>query len=254
MDEKESTDLETGEATTEEKSQEDQNIHEAESTDQAEQQETEEDKDPETQQEESEHKPFSETKTLIIGIVGIIVVIALIGVIAKLIPDNGGLTGSSVINYNGFEFTEIAGSWYFQWQRGDLLFNVPLRFNPLQTEEVPVLGDFNTSMFDRGGVYVTFDPDNDKFTYIALAATELSVNLAQTLDVTPIAGCTKNISETCAKRKIVNCGDKGRRVIYLREQEPTRVIAEGDCLILQGKEFELVRAVDRALYRWLGIQ
>jgi hypothetical protein len=146
--------------------------------------------------------------------------------------------------------------WFFEWQDGGKLFSVPLRFSPYDVENITIEGELNES-FNRNDVYVTFDPDSDDMTYLALGATELAVNMARAIDVRPIAACTKNSTgeeefDFCFGRPIIGCS-AGKSVIYLKTSEKTRLVLLGECIVIEGRGFELLRAIDRLLYQWYGI-
>jgi len=91
--------------------------------------------------------------------------------------------------------------------------------------------------------------------YVALAASELTINLAQVMGVNLSASCTTNetMAEACQNRTIANCGDADKAVIYLKEDNETKVTFNETCMTVQGRGIELVRAVDRVLYKVYGI-
>jgi hypothetical protein len=51
----------------------------------------------------------------------------------------------------------------------------------------------------------------------------------------------------------VTCDDKDKAVIQIVAEEPTQIVMEDNCITLQGKEFELLKAVDKLLYLWYKI-
>jgi hypothetical protein len=146
----------------------------------------------------------------------------------------------------------VQDHWFTRWQKGNNVYQIPLRFNPKQLENVTIVGELDKS-FDPSKLYVTFDPRAESLSYVALAAAELSVNLATALDTIPIAACAYNVTEACYTRPIVSCQDTDKAVIFLREADETRVILEGNCMVIQGKAMELLKAVDRVLYIWYGV-
>lgn len=161
------------------------------------------------------------------------------------------------VEYNNFIFTKMSGMWYFEWQDNDRLYTIPLRFSPYEAENVTIDGKLSES-FNRNEVYVTFDPDSGNMSYLALGAAELSVNMARAVGVTPIAACTKsadsegNAFDFCEGRPILSC-TPGKSVIYIRAVGSARILLGGECIVLEGSGFELVRAIDRLLYQWYGI-
>lgn len=157
------------------------------------------------------------------------------------------------IEYNNFEFEFYDGLWWSLWARDDLEFILSLRYNPVQTLNITVSGEVSDT-FERDTIYVTFDPTKEKQAYVALAATELSLNLARAMGVNVLAACTMNETEACASRPIITCDSENVSVIHIEETNGTaNVILDGDCITLQGKELELTRAVDRIVYTFYGI-
>jgi hypothetical protein len=214
----------------------------------------------EEQQEKTEEEKLKELKETarmrkiaVIVVIGFIVlfIIALAGVKYFVKPQT---TEYPKVTYNNFEFTEIADTWYTQWQHENRLISLAMRFNPHEVENVTVLGELNES-FRKGEIYVTFDPysDQDSFKYLALAAAEMSQSLVKAFNKKVIPACTRDHNETCENLTIVTCEDTDKAVIHLVAEEPTQIKLEDNCITLQGKEFEIVRSVDKLLYLWYKI-
>jgi len=189
----------------------------------------------------------------------VIAIILIIGVITFIVSYRHFLAGEEpknpTITYNNFVFEQSAdGFWNFQWKFKDRLYNVKLRYNPVDVEDVPMYGHLNES-FKKPYVYITFNPTEKDLAYIALASAELSLSLAGPMHVYPIAACTQNKTDACRSRPIVTCKNATKPVIYLTTDsvEETEVIMRGNCIELRGRELELVRAVDRLLYVWYSI-
>lgn len=155
--------------------------------------------------------------------------------------------------YNNFEFTKREGMWHTQWQRDGQVYDVVLRYNPLEVENVSVSGRLNDT-FRRQPFYITFDPDEPakNFKYLALGVAELGLSLVRAMGAQIVSACTKNLTDACADRPIVTCDDD-LAVIYLRTRNETKVRLQGNCLILEGTELELIRAIDRVLYHFYKI-
>lgn len=158
----------------------------------------------------------------------------------------------NVVEYNYFKFEEVGNMWQTNVKLESQLYEAIFRFNPKQVENVSVVGNF--SGFRKSPIYITFDPDvdSDKFKYLALAATELSLHIVRALNYTVEAACTKNVSEACFNRSVVNCGDDAS-VIYLVADAPARISLNGSCVTLSGEGFDLLRSVDRLLFQWYKI-
>jgi len=155
--------------------------------------------------------------------------------------------------YNGYAFVRAGNLWYTQIQRGNILFNVPLHFNPLQLEDISIKGKLDDSFSKQGFVYVTFDPKDGNLNYVALTAAELSLNLYKALGQNPVAACTEDITMDCEGRPIKTCDNTDKPVIYIKKANKTGLILDGNCLTIQGNDEELIKAADRLLYQWYGV-
>ena len=101
-------------------------------------------------------------------------------------------------------------------------------------------------------MYLVFDPeDADK--YVGLATAELGQSFATTFQKAVIVTCTKNETDACVNRPIVNCPFEDNTVIYLKVANETEINYEGSCVTISGKGEELVRATDRAMFQWYEI-
>lgn len=158
------------------------------------------------------------------------------------------------IAYRGFEFKNISGTWYTDWQAGDKSVSIALRYNPLEVQNVSMVGILSNNFSDKP-IYITFDPlsEDKSFKYMALAGAELGESLAKVFEKEIYAACTKNETESCLDRPIVTCADTNQSVIFLNATGPARIILRGNCLTFQGEGFELLRAVDKMLYIWYQI-
>ena len=158
------------------------------------------------------------------------------------------------VTFNSFEFTKIAGTWYAQWQHENRLVSLALRYNPYEVENVSVLGELGEG-FKQSKVYIAFDPytEPDSFKYLALASAELSQSIVKAFNKQIIPACTRYENETCENVSIVTCDDKDKAVIHIVAGEPTQIIMKDNCVTLQGKDFELLRSVDKLLYLWYKI-
>ncbi|HII30226.1 hypothetical protein COT48_05185 [Candidatus Woesearchaeota archaeon CG08_land_8_20_14_0_20_47_9] len=174
---------------------------------------------------------------------------------SRYIQSRRASNNSDVIEYNHFIFEKRGGMWHTQWQRDGDIYNLLLRFNPYEVENVTITGGLD-DRFISSEVYVTFDPSyTATLTYVALGAAELSLNMARGLDITPVAACTINITDACSNRPIINCTNTEQAVVYIREDdEPAGLYLQGNCITISGRGMEILRAVDRLLYAWYGIE
>ena len=159
------------------------------------------------------------------------------------------------LTYNNFEFRQQDRFWHTLWQRNDKLYTISLRYNPKEVESVPVFGVLNNTFNVRRQIYVAFDPLSEKstFKYLALAASELTINLAGPLGKNIVAACTQNESVGCASRPVVSCENVDKNVIVLQANGTPQIALNGTCMVFSGSELDLVKSVDKALYLWMGI-
>ena len=206
--------------------------------------EKKETKEEETVDKEEEKK---DNKKIIISIAVIVVAILAIISIRFFFPQQE----LDQYDYNGFTFTKQAGLWHTQWQRGSDLFNIRLRYGPRETENVPLVApEEGINVSDI--LYLTFDPGEGK-KFVALAASELGLNLIRTFNITLTAACTQNNSDACSGRPIITCDNTDEAVIYLREAPEMGLFLGNNCIIVQGQGEDLVRAADKLIWIQYGI-
>ncbi len=206
--------------------------------------------------EEGQHNRKNKDIKLIIAIaliiLGFVLVILLVPWLSKLIGTGTG--NYPQYDYNGFTFRQIGGLWYTEIQPGgsSKLFEVPLHFGPKSLEDIPVSGNVDRRFYSNE-TYLTADIAQDR--YNALSAAEISFSIVQVFGITPIAACSgKKINASgCQEIPVINCENTNQSVIYFEESDKTQVILQGNCVRIQGKEMELVRATDRFLLHWFGI-
>lgn len=220
--------------------------------------ETDESQEPaeELQNESEEASDPKETKLIRIAAIGIVIgcivlFFAIFFGIKYLYPSEPTY---QTVTYGGFEFKNISGTWYTDWQAGDKIVSIALRYNPIEVQNVSMVGILSNNFSDKP-IYITFDPlsEDKSFKYMALAGAELGESLAKVFEKEIYAACTRNETESCLDRPIVTCADKNQSVIFLNATGPARIIMRGNCLTLQGEGFELLRAVDKMLYIWYQI-
>lgn len=191
-----------------------------------------------------------DTKKLVIAVLVIIGLFALFFV-SKYIFSRGKIYPS--YEYNGFEFVKMQGLWHTDWQRGNEIFRIHLRYGPKESEDIPVVSTEEEEVFNvTNELYITFDPGLSK-KYVALAASELSLNFLKVFNATLIAACTKNITTACHERPIITCDNTEEAVIYLKESSPTKITLRSNCIIVQGEGEELVKAADKVIWIQYGI-
>jgi hypothetical protein len=197
-----------------------------------------------------EHEDKDETKRLLL-LLGIIAALC-IGFILWFSMTRDKPIKYETYDYNGFTFTKIEGLWHTQWQRGNNLYNVHLHYGPKESEDITIYRYGDNSFKINKTVYITFDPGNE-LGYIALASTELSLSLYNTFGIMPTGACTENITKPCAKMPIINCTNTDESVIYIRKADKTNVMFKDNCLVIEGKDSEIVRAANKVIWIWYGI-
>ncbi len=161
-----------------------------------------------------------------------------------------GTVNENQFMFNGHSFVKDAGLWWFEWKKGNNLYDVSLRFNPREAASVPIKGN---GTFEASSVYISFDPYKQDLSYTALAATALSLNLFRALNVNASAACTSEHPD-CVGRPIMTCENHTGSLIVVEEGSyPTEVIVEDNCIILHGEKMEIMRALDRVLYKWYDV-
>lgn len=163
-----------------------------------------------------------------------------------------GKTSENNYMYNGYSFVYAEGMWYTQVQRQNKIWDIPLHFSPRDLENISLSGYINET-FDKADTYITFNPVGKNLQYEALTSAELSLNMVKGLGVVPTAACDRNETETCANRPIITCKNTDKAVIYLKQAEPVRIEMKGNCIIIQGEKWDLLRAADKFILIWYGI-
>ncbi|MFO8016512.1 MAG: hypothetical protein R6U32_05395 [Candidatus Woesearchaeota archaeon] len=157
--------------------------------------------------------------------------------------------------YNGYSFVRAQGMWFTKIINKDTneMHHIQLHFGPRQVENITIRGDI-TRFRDLNGTYMTFDPLGSDLGNVALAASELSINLAKYFRKNVVSACTKNETEICHKKDIVTCENNDRNpIIYIQESDVTGIVEDGNCIRIKGTELDLARAADRILYEWMGV-
>jgi len=214
--------------------------------------------------EPEEHLKSSE-KSLVIGI--IVIVLLFVAVLAYGIynkPKPLTLEEMHVLNLKGelkpsqgyvyksaYSFVTLDSLWYTQLSspKGTKIYNLALRYSPKDVEDTTILGTLNGEFFNsQSEYYVTFNPTGKDFSSVGLAVADFNTHMSKVFEKMPIAACDRNETEPCMARPIVTCEDKGKFVLYVKESERLRVYYDGNCIVVEGKGFDLVKGVDRVLY------
>lgn len=190
-------------------------------------------------------------KNLVVIVITLLVLIGISVFAYKLVKP---LPQQPDLVYNNFEFYKINGSWFTKWQNKGQVYDISLRFSPLEVENVSVSGYGLNQTFQTQPFYFTFDPyeNTSDFKYLALGIGELGLNLVRGMGAQVQMACTKNNTDACSGHPIVTCADD-KSVWLLKTGSVPKVSLEGNCLILEGKELDLIKAIDRVLYHFYKI-
>ncbi len=210
----------------------------------------------------------SEKSLLIVPIIILIIIGAIIGMRffirenPRTIEDmhnlnlEGDLKESQGYVYNGFSFINISGFWYTEMKSpsGKTLYSIDFRYGPKQVEEVDMVGSFDIDGFNNATeAYVTFNPEGfDEFTYLTVAVGDLDQHLIKVFKKMPIAACDRNETKECYERPIVDCSSEDLVFYFVEDINPS-VEFRDNCIVIKGKEEDLVRSVDKLLLKFYNI-
>lgn len=207
----------------------------------------------------SHHKHHERNIVMAFLTVGVVVVLGFFMakyVINLISGDGDGTTDDAKEGqyYNGFEFATDGSTWFTQWERDGITYNLKFRHPPWEVEDVAVKGHVDWR-FQMPGIFITFDPPENfsrQNAFLFLASVDLTSNLDTVFDRTVVAACTANLTDACAQRPVATCSTNAS-VIYLKVSNESGVFLDGNCATIQGYEEGLTKAADKAIYQWLGI-
>lgn len=225
---------------------------------------------------ESDIKKSTRNFLILAGVI-LIIFVAIIAFVKLYKPDSSTLTdlhqqnlkGKSLANgekayvYNGFSFVYHQGSWYTQiFSPGKKTkYDIPLHYGPTDLENVSIDGNFE-AFFDavmnnniskyQNQAYLTFNPNEENLTYVNLAIGELNINFRKVLNTHLEFACTiENPACDLYNATIITCSNASQQtpVFYFKADPETKILENNYCLTIQGSNEELLRAVDRLLYK-----
>lgn len=183
------------------------------------------------------------------ALVAIFIIVIIL--VPKIMPEQ---SKGNEVEYNYFKFKKTESGWMTQVMYKERLLQPIIRYLPEEVEEVPIKGQLEET-FGEDPIYLTFDPTQgqEEFQTITIAVSEMGMNLVQGMEKQIESGCTKNETEACINRTIINCDDANRSVIFFNPIGEPEVMLEGKCIELRGKQFDLIKSADKVLYTWYGI-
>ena len=165
---------------------------------------------------------------------------------------NGELSREYGYVYNGFSFVKYDGLWWTEVEKQGRLIKIPLHFSPKDVDFIEVEGELGADFNDGEEVFISISPTTANKFY-TLSAAELSSNVVKGINRMPVAACTED-NEICTDRLILNCENtEGKPVVELSLEEEPGIELSGTCIKIKGKDYNLVRAVDRLLLKWYGV-
>ena len=152
--------------------------------------------------------------------------------------------------YNGFSVVKADGLWWTEVEVENRLIKIPLHFGPKEVEEIPVIGDLSPKFNGGSKIYMAIDPEVNYNKYYTLALSELNSNVLQGINRNLEAACSKE-NPVCENRTVINCdAAQEKPVIELAVSQDAKVELLGTCIKVSGDGYDLVKAVNRLLYRW----
>jgi len=217
------------------------------------------------EEKEEEEPRFKSDKVLIIAIVIVVLLFAAVfGVkfLTKEMPQTieelhlynikGKLDPEQGYMYEGvYSFVKFDDLWYMQLKspQGTRLYNIQFRYGPMEVENIKIEGTLDSELFnDAKEYYVTFDPNGNDFSHVALAVADFNQHMTNIFFKQPIAACDKNNTKTCKDRPIITCENTQDVVLYVKEANATRTYFDDNCIVVEGSGLDLVKNVDRVLY------
>ena len=167
-------------------------------------------------------------------------------IIAPPTPKNA----KEIVNGNIFTYEQDKKVWRTYYIRKDgQVQNLTFRYNPNELKDIKVSGSLS-KIFDQKETYITFDPLNTyNLAFVALAAHELSSHLAGSFQHVPVSACTQE-GDACPG--IATCDDTDKAVIFLNNQPGPEIILNGNCMVLQGQDEDIVKTAERIIFDWYG--
>jgi len=150
------------------------------------------------------------------------------------------------VEYNGVKFQEVEGGWIgYRGEERILLTN-----NPNELAEVSIKGEGFDQLNSLSKLYLSLNPD-DRIQN-ALYEYEFSQNIR--IEPPMFNSCFKDF-EGCEDLPIKTCEDASSvtGVIIFKTGENNTINFKNNCLVVEGKEDEIVSVVDSLVLKWKRI-
>lgn len=143
---------------------------------------------------------------------------------------------SEKIQYKGYKFIKTDQGWVTYKDDKKII----IQNNPLDLEiQEPKITFQELSSAQK--IYLTFNPEENLYQAINSFIQQIKPLLG-----TFTQACTKDVSK-CSDLPIKTCSDAtdSIKIIQIQEKEPTKLEYNNNCLIIQGKNEDLVKAIDK---------
>ncbi len=167
----------------------------------------------------------------------------------KLAEDEGYI-------HSGYSFIKYYGLWHTKMMSPMRTreYNINFRYGPREVKDIPIYGGLNGTLFNKAkDYYVTFNPEGENLQYVALAVNDFNQHMINIFFKTPVPACDRNGSGACGTVPIINCSNTDDLVFYVKRANETSITMDLNCIIIEGTDFELVKAVDKLLYTFYKI-
>lgn len=159
--------------------------------------------------------------------------------------------------YNGLAFIKQGKFWTTTAKIHDYEYYLELYYGPREVEDINIKYNMNNFTFltsRYGEAYIVFNPKDTNLTNVALASATLSKSLTDVYNIIPIAACTERVPECETRPIIAKCEARpDRAIILIQSANETRIEYSKNCLVVQGKNEELLRAMEKTRLGWYGI-
>lgn len=144
---------------------------------------------------------------------------------------------------------------YTNDKEGKHQYDLPFINDPYSLEDIQLTGDVKNKIINKKGIFITVDPYSNSKS--VLAAIEISRILGtNSYGVFKIPTQSATYKPTNTTFPYITCANATKQigVIYLFVGNYTRVLPYGECVIVEGKDYDdLVKAADRLTLHLLGV-
>jgi len=149
----------------------------------------------------------------------------------------------------------IATIYAFDRQGNKHQVDIPFINDPYSLEEISIVNEVKNKLLNKEGIFVTLDPNSGSKS--VLAAVEIT-RVIGTSDygVFKIPTQVATTTQTNTTYPYITCNDATKQigVVYLWLKNQTRIFSLGECVVVEGKDYDdLIKASDKLTMHLLGI-